>query len=92
MTMFIAERWLQMQPRNCGKIGSSSYTTLSNQCEEALSRVSNTQTYFLSPLKEAFLMSLDAPRLVLALFLYLFSHRAMLIVMTQGTLIIPSGL
>ena len=62
----MADRWLQMQPRNYGKIGSSLYTMLSIQCEEAMSRVFNMQTYLLSLLNEAFLFSLDSPRLVLA--------------------------
>jgi hypothetical protein len=45
MTMFIAEHWSQMQPRSYGETGSSLYTTLSIPCEEAMSRVSNTQTF-----------------------------------------------
>ena len=52
-----------------------------------MSRVFNMQTYLLSLLNEAFLFSLDSPRLVLA---YIFSHRAMLVVPTQCTLTIPS--
>jgi hypothetical protein len=53
MTKFIAERMLQMRPKSYGETGSNLFITLSIQCEEAMSRVSNMQTYLLSLLKES---------------------------------------
>jgi len=83
MTTFIAERWWQMRPRSYEGIGSSSYTTWSIQCEEAMSRAFNMRTYLL---KKAFLVTLVSPRLVLALLLYTFSHQAVFVVIAQGTI------